>query len=1500
MKIKVLVTLFLFWICSSVAYSQLYINEWMASNSSSISDPDFDNTGDWIELFNDFNDPIDISGYFLTDNLNNPTKWSFPEGTSIEANSHLIIWADGINEGIHTSFKLTKDGEEIGLYGTDTVQLDQILFKHQKTNISMGRSNDGSSTIGFFIEPTPGSSNSTNAYTAITFYQPRFSVLGGIKRAPITLNLEATEGQIRYTTDGSFPTPNSDLYTDPIQISETTIIKAAVFIENQIPGKPITHTYFYEPSFEERELPVISITSDAKYFWDDSIGIYVQDFKPSWEYPINIELFENDGSDRAAFNELAGTKVNGLNSWVLPQKMLGIYFDNDYDKNNLDYQLFFDEKRTRFDNFILRASGSDWGSTLFRDVLCQNLTNDYMDIEKMAFRPSIMYLNGEYMGIHNMRSRIDEGFIEENFNLTSTEYDLIENNGEVEEGDDIAFRDLFTLFDNDLSISDNFLQVSAVLDLDNLTDYYITEIWTSNSSWGHNIQMWKPKTPNSKWRFIFTDLDRGFTGVDDELIHKFTASQSPSNYNWARIPLNSLFQNEDFSHQFAQRFLDHMYTTFHPNRVLSLIEEHKHLIDQEIQYHSNRWVGTTSSYGNGIPSVSYWEDEVTELEDFANQRPSIMIEDVKTRFELGDIRDLSTIVNPSNGGQILINELPIPNSPWLGQYVENLEFQLRASPNVGQEFLGWSTGQFETLIQRGDEWKYLDDGSDQGTSWTEVDFDDSSWSAGSAKFGYGDDNETTTISFGNNEDNKHITTYFRKEIIVDDISAYTGTISIELLRDDGASVYLNGKEIIRSNLPQGEINFTTQSSSSVAEQEENTYFNFTIDHSDLVQGSNVLAVEIHQRGPNSSDLGFDLRLKALKISAENFISTDPVINISLDSDSILVANYQQSNPCTLPRSITTNTTLDISCSPYYAISSIEIDSMVTLSVDPGVQILFPPNANLTVRGNLEVNGTEDVPVLFTAIEEDAPWGGIIFHYASDVSSLQYFEISKASNGIHPIYENAAISAFHSKVEIDHLTIEDVESNPILAYYSDVTLKNSVLHSKVTGDLINIKYGYGHVENCTFRGNNEIDTDAIDYDDVTDGKIINNKIFDFLGFNSDGIDIGEESGDVLVEGNFIHNCSDKGISVGQGSFLTAVNNIITNCDKGIAIKDLSGALIDQNTFYNVGNPVSCFEKNVGLGGGFSYVSNSILSNSYDAPIQLDSVSQIEVVLSLSDTDSLPETLNLFANPLFENPTHFDFSLMHNSAAIGAGFDDVNGMSINLGAESYPQDNEPSLMISGIQYFPQGNQDAEFILIYNPRETSLDIQGYMLTDAIEFTFPQGVVIEPQETILVALNTTLVDQDVVKKFTWLSGRLSNEGETIILRTPAGIVADHVTYDNKAPWPLDAEGNGSFLKLKHPSLDNHFASSWESNLPTSIKNPIIVDRNIKTYPNPTSDVLTIEYAEGQINTIEILNTIGQTVFSKTVASSSIDIDVQDLKTGIYLIKVNGVTENNPIVIHK
>ncbi|UCF79185.1 MAG: metallophosphoesterase [Candidatus Eiseniibacteriota bacterium] len=166
----------------------------------------------------------------------------------------------------------------------------------------------------------------------------------------------------------------------------------------------------------------------------------------------------------------------------------------------------------------------------------------------------------------------------------------------------------------------------------------------------------------------------------------------------------------------------------------------------------------------------------------------------------------------------------------------------------------------ECLVPVGSTWKYMDDGSDQGSLWREVGFDDGSWAAGAAQLGYGDGDEVTVVGYGPDPGNKFVTTYFRHNFNVADPSLYGGLL-LRLLRDDGAVVYLNGTEVARSNMPAGPTNYLTLASSAVSGGNEDAFFHYFVSAAYLVAGTNVLTVEIHQSSVTSSDISFDLELR---------------------------------------------------------------------------------------------------------------------------------------------------------------------------------------------------------------------------------------------------------------------------------------------------------------------------------------------------------------------------------------------------------------------------------------------------------------------------------------------------------------------------------------------------------------------------------------------------------------------------------------------------------------
>ena len=252
----------------------------------------------------------------------------------------------------------------------------------------------------------------------------------------------------------------------------------------------------------------------------------------------------------------------------------------------------------------------------------------------------------------------------------------------------------------------------------------------------------------------------------------------------------------------------------------------------------------------------------------------------------------------------------------------------------------------------------------------------------------------------------------------------------------------------------------------------------------------------------------------------------------------LRAVFESDGTCgILPDTVMQNQTLTLNCSPYIAAGDVVVLPGVTPTVDPGVEIHFPPQANLWILGDAQMNGTEQAPIVLKNSVPDETWCGIFFKNTTASSSMSYVSVVHASAGSNRLYFPAAISAYHADIHLDHLDLTDVDDNPVFARFSDVVMTNSRLRSSVTGDCINVKQGYAVVENCTFEGGTQPDMDAIDYDGVIGGVIRNNLIHDFRGDNCDGLDIGEQCQDLLIENNRIFHCFDKGISVGQQSTAT---------------------------------------------------------------------------------------------------------------------------------------------------------------------------------------------------------------------------------------------------------------------------------------------------------------------------------------------------------------------------
>ena len=885
--------------------AQVYINEVCPANADINYDPKYYNFSGWIELYNKGTSAANIGGFYVSDNESLPLKWKIPSGTSIPAGGYLLIWCDGMNTALHTNFELDSEGESVVLTNAAFNRIDKFDFPEQLTNISYGRTADGGVTIGYLTKPTPGTSN-TSASGTVQLDKVSVSLKAGRYSGSQSVSLTHSDPNaiIRFTKDGSEPTEASTSYTGPIAISGTTTLKAKAFKDGNLPSKTEVKTYFLgEHSFG---LPVVSISMNPKYLWNNTIGIYADgtngvtgncqntpfNWNQDWSRHADLEFFEQNGEK--LFDQSVDLRIAGACSRAFPSKSLSTKARDKYGNNTIDEKLFSSKQWNSYGSLVFRNSGNDFWATMFRDALMQSVVKDQMDIDYLAYEPKAVYLNGSYWGILNQREKIDADYFEANYGIDKSDLDLCEWNA-LEGSMDGYNTYLSTLASMDLSTPEAFDYINDNIDVQEFINYLVTEMYFCNTDWpGNNVKFWRQRSTNGKWRWVLWDLDFGMALYTDRsyathpTLDFATEQNGPGwpNPPWSTLHIRLLLQNPEFKSRLIETFNASLSTTFAPSRVIGLIDNFRNRIAAEMQYHTTRWGQSTIN----------WNNEVQRLRDFATERNTFMQDYLGSFFGLTDHVRISIDV-PAGEGEFVFNGISSAESLTEASYYRGVDYTIAAKPASGFQFSHWEITTRESvavpLIDLGAQWKYFDNGTEPASDWETESYDDISWSEGAAQLGYGESDEQTIISYGSDPNNKYITTYFRKTISVADTTDFT-SLSGSVLYDDGVVIYLNGEEVYRGNLPAGPISNSTLAPIAAT---ENVYQNFTIPKGKIKPGDNVIAVELHQNGATSTDISFDLELSTVKLGNEATTSTtDVAVAGTANSDILMQAFFEPVTP----------------------------------------------------------------------------------------------------------------------------------------------------------------------------------------------------------------------------------------------------------------------------------------------------------------------------------------------------------------------------------------------------------------------------------------------------------------------------------------------------------------------------------------------------------------------------------------------------------------------------
>jgi hypothetical protein len=679
----------------------LLLTEVVASNASILADEDGD-FSDWVEIANVGPVPISLNGYGLTDNPSRPFKWAFGNVT-IQPSQYLVVFASSKDRPLHTSWAISAGGETIVLTAPDGTTIDSVATGSMRVDISRGRREGAGIDWPYFDQPTPGAPNTTPWYLGFA-EAPTLSQPSGKYAAPFDVTVSAADAadHVTFTLDGRPPMPSDPVATGAWPITQTRILRARAFRDGYIPSPPVTGAYFMN---EPTALPIVSLVTDPDSLFHPDTGLFslgpnpgdppfypTANFRSEAELPIHVALFEPDGTTGFELN--AGMELQGGVSRVFQKKSIRIEAKAAYGTASIDYRVFPDKPVDSFTHLLLRSSSEDQYETLFRDALSATLA-DVTTLDRQAYRPVVLYINGQYWGIHNLREVATEEYIQDTYGYDEDEIDVIENNGtyEVRAGTPHNFLQFVDfVLKNDLAVPANYDALKTMLDIENVLDYFAFEIFVGNTDWpGNNIRYWRPRAAGGKWRILLFDLDNGLRPENvyhDTLTYATNAVPQAVQYSHNQpedtFLLVALLRNPEFVTEFIRRLDDMNNIVFSPARVGTAIQRLAAGIAGEMPREIERWWAIS-----GYPlSMDSWLGEISGMWAFAYWRPWVMQHFVDQHFNLQRRSYLTLDVRGS--GAVRVNSQQPPGYPYSGSHASQVPVRLTALPQPGFRFARWS------------------------------------------------------------------------------------------------------------------------------------------------------------------------------------------------------------------------------------------------------------------------------------------------------------------------------------------------------------------------------------------------------------------------------------------------------------------------------------------------------------------------------------------------------------------------------------------------------------------------------------------------------------------------------------------------------------------------------------------------------------------------------------------------------------------------------------------
>lgn len=848
----------------------LRISEFMADNSLTLQDGN-GTANDWIEVHNPNETAVNLAGYGLSDDPLLPLKWVFP-ATNIAAHGHLIVFASGstaTNDArgyLHANFQLATEGESILLTATNGSTVDVVSnYPAQRADLAYGRTMTGAWA---FLEPTPGAFNVASAFEG--WLEPAdFSVKRGVFTNAFTLAIaNSNPGSVLYVSqNGTVPT---NVYAGPFVVSSTLCVRADVRRDGFKSPRIKTHSYLFPDSAVLSTNLSATIRNDTRFtnrLWLGmrelpTVSIVVPVVPDDYvEREASMEWFWPDGSDPVQAN--IGLYRFG-NAWTaFAKRSYRMKFRAEYGTPKLKEPIFagFDHgflAADSFDEIDLRSGSQDMVERGF--YMAQTFSEDTM-LQMGSLNPHgrfvNVYLNGQYWGQYHAGERLIDSFLADNLGGKTEDYLTIRGNDNV--GD--VFVPGVPDAPNRLpweyarSVRTSYTAVKPWLDVVGLIDF--TLMWDYGNS-ETEFRAAGPTNASSGFKFWVADAD-GFLRTSALNLNR-VAYAGPGSFFGALVTE----RHPDFMTLLGDRIQKHFFLegALTPTKTRERLDQRMREITNSMVAECARW----SIYR----TPDNWESAANSIRTgLFPLRTTNLFTFLKNA---GYYPSTPPPVFNQYGGSVTSGFAVTFSSPSGTVYwtVDGSDPRL-AGGGISPTAMATNALTSITYFTTGAVWRYLSNSNAPPTNWMTVAFDDSLWPTGRAQLGYGDSDEQTVISYGPSSSSKYPAYYFRRTFTAATVGSVTQLLC-ELVRDDGAVIYLNGTELYRDNMPTGTVLYSTLASASVNVPFESNVYRTSQSPASLLPGTNTLAVEVHQNTVGSSDISFDFGLGGQMVAVTNTIA----------------------------------------------------------------------------------------------------------------------------------------------------------------------------------------------------------------------------------------------------------------------------------------------------------------------------------------------------------------------------------------------------------------------------------------------------------------------------------------------------------------------------------------------------------------------------------------------------------------------------------------------------